>query len=961
MAQRPSADDQYGSYGSVSAGPGNSPEIPTLGVRANADAFGGQVGEALSRAGAATEKFGNDQMKIEAHLEQQATEGKEKDNHVDYDYPKVMSERKIFDAVPQSDKVHGYERYITNLRKIRDEGVASSPTQYGKEIRRNLIDSLITKETEYGMNALAESNSQLNVQANIKLISTLGDDNLNNYNNPARVADNFSRMDAAAEMSVIDSGIDPNTPDFHAAVQEAQRTARGTTVVGMVNRAINSGDVSTAAQIYDDHKHVVPGYQQLAIDSAIAIQGNKQTASAYSEAIVQGRALPEPIAAPARQVQAAVVNAAHNAGVDYNQALTVARIESSYGQNVGKRGDIGQTGKGGDIHEQSSNMITALKEAHGVAEKSLGRPPEQWETYAVYQQGIGAGPALFSSASGNPNERAIDAIAPLYKSRDVALTALTNNGGNATMTSGQFLDFLKKKYETNYKAAHCEFPKTDTGTTGMGPPEQGGISTGSTLLTSGNRDYGYGQRSDGTQKGPGFLGELKNSNGDVSTELSIGVEIDGKEVEVPSLVPTLTKDEVQWMLDNKPPTEDISRKAAEFAKNRIASGKSPFADESDLVKNKQMPGDLILKQGEEQGITIQPGATPRQALDNFDQGYPILMARAEKLLSPNDRDGVIKELNRQRANLVSASSAYTGQIIKQATQIGNDPNFTDVSQVPAEIQNAILQDNPQTWQFLEGRAAYNAKKGSGQISEDMKKYGSGYYDAFRKIVNHEINSPTELYKFLPDANGEGGTITFDGYDKLMERFAKDPKSQAQEEMRKNLYENLKKQISNERPGGRGRDEQGEQNWASAMPMIDSAIQQGLKDGKTWGDLTDPKSKDYVGNAVKSLFKTPTQAAVDANNPATAGQSGFTGPFPNKSMPENMLGPAKVLLGNSWLGNKIYGSDNPGTEAEQFNNYLVRIRQTTDPAEKEKLMLEAKKKGLIPKDLYAIPANVKTSK
>lgn len=101
----------------------------------------------------------------------------------------------------------------------------------------------------------------------------------------------------------------------------------------------------------------------------------------------------------------------------------------------------------------------------------------------------------------------------------------------------------------------------------------------------GNRgkDYGYGTRPDGTFKGPGFLGVLKRPDGDISTELSIGIEMNGEEVEMPTLVPTLTKEEVDHLLNGGEPTEAIIDKAVDHAEKRIKEGKSPFygADDED--------------------------------------------------------------------------------------------------------------------------------------------------------------------------------------------------------------------------------------------------------------------------------------------------------------------------------------------------------------------------------------------
>jgi len=87
----------------------------------------------------------------------------------------------------------------------------------------------------------------------------------------------------------------------------------------------------------------------------------------------------------------------------------------------------------------------------------------------------------------------------------------------------------------------------------------------------------YGLRLDGTPKGSGFLGELKRPDGGISTELSIGVEVDGKEVEIPALVPTLTPEEVQVLL-NDGMTDEIVSKARAHATERIKQGLSPFAN-----------------------------------------------------------------------------------------------------------------------------------------------------------------------------------------------------------------------------------------------------------------------------------------------------------------------------------------------------------------------------------------------
>lgn len=94
---------------------------------------------------------------------------------------------------------------------------------------------------------------------------------------------------------------------------------------------------------------------------------------------------------------------------------------------------------------------------------------------------------------------------------------------------------------------------------------------------------GWEFRTDGTPKGPGFLGSLPRPDGSISTEISIGVNLDGKETLIPSLVPTLTPEEISYLQNGGDPRSDrqIVDKAVTFAKQRIANGRSPFFQEGE--------------------------------------------------------------------------------------------------------------------------------------------------------------------------------------------------------------------------------------------------------------------------------------------------------------------------------------------------------------------------------------------
>ena len=95
-------------------------------------------------------------------------------------------------------------------------------------------------------------------------------------------------------------------------------------------------------------------------------------------------------------------------------------------------------------------------------------------------------------------------------------------------------------------------------------------------------------REDGSLKGAGYFGTLKRPDGGVSGELSIGVNLGGKEMEIPSMVPTLSKEEFNYLMTTHPDEhhtanpqvwKSIIQKAVEHAKSRMLYGKPVFAQE----------------------------------------------------------------------------------------------------------------------------------------------------------------------------------------------------------------------------------------------------------------------------------------------------------------------------------------------------------------------------------------------
>ena len=97
---------------------------------------------------------------------------------------------------------------------------------------------------------------------------------------------------------------------------------------------------------------------------------------------------------------------------------------------------------------------------------------------------------------------------------------------------------------------------------------------------------GYGLRVDGTQKGEGFLGKIPTKDGRVMTEQSIGVEIDGEEMLIPAIVPTLTEEEISFIADGGDikTRGSIMDKAVRHAMGRLKRGESVFHNDEIIAE-----------------------------------------------------------------------------------------------------------------------------------------------------------------------------------------------------------------------------------------------------------------------------------------------------------------------------------------------------------------------------------------
>jgi hypothetical protein len=170
-------------------------------------------------------------------------------------------------------------------------------------------------------------------------------------------------------------------------------------------------------------------------------------------------------------------------------------------------------------------------------------------------------------------------------------------------------------------------------------------------------------RADGTVKGAGFLGTQKMTDGSDRdmTEFSIGVDFGNGETQIPTLVPTLTQDELDYLLAGNEPTQAIIDKAIEHAETRIAGGKSPFIEAgeeaSTIGTDLPLTKDLILD-------SIQTGET--EIGDYTQEQLDTLGISTEDLNRAQlDEEGV-------KGQVVEAIKGALGDIGGKALEVADD-------------------------------------------------------------------------------------------------------------------------------------------------------------------------------------------------------------------------------------------------------------------------------------------------
>jgi len=94
----------------------------------------------------------------------------------------------------------------------------------------------------------------------------------------------------------------------------------------------------------------------------------------------------------------------------------------------------------------------------------------------------------------------------------------------------------------------------------------------------------WGQRGDGSTKGTGWFGAFPMANDNsMASEIGVGVELDGKQIGVPSINPFQSKEQIQRLLQGVDASfdPDIIQNTMDWGYYRSSQGLSPFIQQGE--------------------------------------------------------------------------------------------------------------------------------------------------------------------------------------------------------------------------------------------------------------------------------------------------------------------------------------------------------------------------------------------
>ena len=286
-------------------------------------------------------------------------------------------------------------------------------------------------------------------------------------------------------------------------------------------------------------------------------------------------------------------------------------------------------------------------------------------------------------------------------------------------------------------------------------------ATAEELLQWGGRYNPATGKMNGDQKQAGWRGILSDGKGGVMTEVSTGVKIDGKEVEIPLIVPESTKEDLQRIakIANGELTQipdDLLEKALTFAKKRLAEGKSAFyngdkEDESlrnidDITELYEAQTKLLQLQTQDAKYREQLKAA-NEARANAAKGYvfdnkgAVLRKKTEEELNKEQQQELDKA--RKRVEAAEKGTVERAQAEAELTRLEIEAYNARKKTSAATVMNEARANNTRLVQGVEARSSaalalesrvFRRDDSEKAIMRDSKDIQTDIKDAVNKLV-----------------------------------------------------------------------------------------------------------------------------------------------------------------------------------------------------------------------------------
>lgn len=233
-------------------------------------------------------------------------------------------------------------------------------------------------------------------------------------------------------------------------------------------------------------------------------------------------------------------------------------------------------------------------------------------------------------------------------------------------------------------------------------------------------------RNDGVSiKGNGFLGKIKSKYGNDMTEYTVGVNIDGKETDIPTLIPGLTSEELSYIKTepdfNNKIGKQIIEKVVNFAKQRKSNNKSYFANFDE--EGKFAFGGKIKKYAP--GGVLPVPKFRKWKLDH--NGKPVLDTLEND--NPTTEELNKKDVDWNKSSIISTIPDITTSNYKKIEGITYDAN-------------EIADDDDYINIGREGGIDLTGKKGLNINSKDVENIAQGALSLVDNVGNMMINKNT---------------------------------------------------------------------------------------------------------------------------------------------------------------------------------------------------------------------------